>query len=222
MEVLEMVLITNKGFHVLKIATEHFGEQSQSANRPSPWAMTPACPILQKRLDHWAGHDLARLLHSAPCPLGRVWRIHLDVGELNFSFGKENRSFSDVIQITSRLSIHELHWYDGMFTRMERLDHWAGHDLARLLHSAPCPLGRVWRIHLDVGELNFSFGKENRSFSDVIQITSRLSIHELHWYDGMFTRMEVVDHVWITRREFHALHGNICTLTELPVGQHHA
>ncbi|KAH0650282.1 hypothetical protein KY284_030194 [Solanum tuberosum] len=35
-------------------------------------------------------------------------------------------------------------------------------------------------------------------------------------------RMEDVKHVWMTRREFHTLHGNICTIKELPVGQHHA
>uniref|UniRef100_M1DXL2 Uncharacterized protein n=1 Tax=Solanum tuberosum TaxID=4113 RepID=M1DXL2_SOLTU len=49
-----------------------------------------------------------------------------------------------------------------------------------------------------------------------------LSIHELQCFDGVFTGMEVVWHVWMPMREFHALHGNICTLKELPVGQHHA
>jgi len=34
--------------------------------------------------------------------------------------------------------------------------------------------------------------------------------------------MEIVWHVWMPRKEFHALHGNICTLKELPIGQHHA
>uniref|UniRef100_M1DYL1 Uncharacterized protein n=1 Tax=Solanum tuberosum TaxID=4113 RepID=M1DYL1_SOLTU len=34
--------------------------------------------------------------------------------------------------------------------------------------------------------------------------------------------MEVVWHVWMPRREFYALHGNICILKELPIWQHHA
>ncbi|KAH0769037.1 hypothetical protein KY290_013018 [Solanum tuberosum] len=58
--------------------------------------------------------------------------------------------------------------------------------------------------------------------NDVIQITSRLSIHEFQCFDGMFTRMEVVGVVWMPRRGFHALHGNTCTLKELLVRQHHA
>ncbi|KAH0725192.1 hypothetical protein KY284_001057 [Solanum tuberosum] len=58
--------------------------------------------------------------------------------------------------------------------------------------------------------------------NDVRWITSSLSIHELQCFDGVFTRMEVVCHVWMPRREFHALHGNICTLKELPVGKHPA
>jgi len=37
-----------------------------------------------------------------------------------------------------------------------------------------------------------------------------------------FTRMEALGYGWMTRREFHALYGNICTLKELLVGQHHA
>ncbi|KAH0749134.1 hypothetical protein KY290_028366 [Solanum tuberosum] len=60
--------------------------------------------------------------------------------------------------------------------------------------------------------------KEN----DAIQIASRLSIHELQCFDRVFTRMEVVEHVWMPMRGFHALHENIYTLKELPVGQHHA
>ncbi|KAH0725265.1 hypothetical protein KY284_001130 [Solanum tuberosum] len=51
--------------------------------------------------------------------------------------------------------------------------------------------------------------------NDVKRITSRLSIHKLQCFDGVFTRMEVVWHVWMPRREFNAL-------KELPVGQHHA
>ncbi|KAH0725503.1 hypothetical protein KY284_001368 [Solanum tuberosum] len=58
--------------------------------------------------------------------------------------------------------------------------------------------------------------------NDVKWVTSSLSIHELQCFDGLFTRMEVVWHVWMQMREFHALHGNICTLKELLVGQHHA
>uniref|UniRef100_M1DI17 Uncharacterized protein n=1 Tax=Solanum tuberosum TaxID=4113 RepID=M1DI17_SOLTU len=34
--------------------------------------------------------------------------------------------------------------------------------------------------------------------------------------------MEDVWHVWMPNREFPALHGNICTLKELPIRQHHA
>ncbi|XP_049375527.1 uncharacterized protein LOC125840604 [Solanum verrucosum] len=46
---------------------------------------------------------------------------------------------------------------------------------------------------------------------DAIQIASRLSIHEHQRFDGVFTRMKTLGHVWMMRREFHALHGNICT-----------
>ncbi|KAH0698453.1 hypothetical protein KY284_012668 [Solanum tuberosum] len=58
--------------------------------------------------------------------------------------------------------------------------------------------------------------------NDVKWITSSLSIHELQCFDGVFTRMEVVWYVWMPRRELHALHGNICTFKEIPVGKHHA
>uniref|UniRef100_M1DZM9 Uncharacterized protein n=1 Tax=Solanum tuberosum TaxID=4113 RepID=M1DZM9_SOLTU len=34
--------------------------------------------------------------------------------------------------------------------------------------------------------------------------------------------MEAVWHVRMPKSEFHALHGNICTLKDLPVGQHHS
>ncbi|WMV18626.1 hypothetical protein MTR67_012011 [Solanum verrucosum] len=75
-------------------------------------------------------------------------------------------------------------------------------------------------------ELNlpYSYGSmvQGGSKLDVQWITSSLSIHELQCFDGVFTRMEFVWHVWMPRREFHALHGNIFTLTELKVGQHHA
>ncbi|KAH0725275.1 hypothetical protein KY284_001140 [Solanum tuberosum] len=54
--------------------------------------------------------------------------------------------------------------------------------------------------------------------NDVKWITSSLSIHELQCFDGVFTRMEVVWHVWMPMRKFHALHRNICTLKELTVG----
>ncbi|KAH0693027.1 hypothetical protein KY285_020124 [Solanum tuberosum] len=58
--------------------------------------------------------------------------------------------------------------------------------------------------------------------NDAIQIASRLSIHELQCFDGVFSRMEAVWHTWMMRTGFHALHRNICTLIELPVGQNHA
>ena len=38
----------------------------------------------------------------------------------------------------------------------------------------------------------------------------------------MFTRLAALGHGWMTRREFHDLHGNKCTLKEFRVGQHHA
>jgi len=59
--------------------------------------------------------------------------------------------------------------------------------------------------------------------NDAIQIASRLSIHEFQRFDGMFTRIEDLGpNGWMMRREFHALHGNKCTLKEFRVGQHHA
>ncbi len=59
--------------------------------------------------------------------------------------------------------------------------------------------------------------------NDAIQIASRLSIHEFQRFDGMFTRIEDLGpNGWMMRREFHALHGNRCTLKDLSVGQHHA
>ena len=58
--------------------------------------------------------------------------------------------------------------------------------------------------------------------TDAIQIASRLSIHEFIRFDGVFTRLAALGHGWMTRRELHALHGNICTLKEFLVGQHHA
>uniref|UniRef100_M1DQG3 Uncharacterized protein n=1 Tax=Solanum tuberosum TaxID=4113 RepID=M1DQG3_SOLTU len=59
--------------------------------------------------------------------------------------------------------------------------------------------------------------------NDAIQISSRLSIHDIQRFDVVFTRMEALGtNGWMMRREFHALHGNICTLKDLPVWQHHA
>jgi len=58
--------------------------------------------------------------------------------------------------------------------------------------------------------------------NDVKWITSSLSIDELQCFYEVFTRMDIVWHVWMPRKEFPALHGNICTLKELPIGKHHA
>ncbi|KAH0706417.1 hypothetical protein KY285_010919 [Solanum tuberosum] len=57
--------------------------------------------------------------------------------------------------------------------------------------------------------------------NDVTQIASKPSIHELQRIE-LFTRMKIRRLILVPRRGFHALHGHIRTLKELPVGQHHA
>ncbi|KAK4716383.1 hypothetical protein R3W88_014721 [Solanum pinnatisectum] len=57
--------------------------------------------------------------------------------------------------------------------------------------------------------------------NDANQIASRLSIHELQCFDGVFTRMEAVGLEMVPRKGFQAFLGNKCSLKELPTEQHH-
>uniref|UniRef100_M1DD32 Uncharacterized protein n=1 Tax=Solanum tuberosum TaxID=4113 RepID=M1DD32_SOLTU len=93
--------------------------------------------------------------------------------------------------------------------------HWHGDEIV-IANANPHPM-RILFLFASPMVLQGMDSRTNRiqeGENDVKRITSRLSIHELQCFDGVFTRMAVW-HVWMPRREFSAL-------KELPVGQHHA